>query len=43
MVKMPEPKVATKQMIEQIFDDSATSYNRTGPSIFTQFGTRLVE
>jgi len=40
---MPEPRVATKQMIEQMFDGAATSYNRTGPSIFTQFGTRLVE
>lgn len=40
---MPEIIVATKQMIEQIFDGAATSYNRTGPSIFTQFGTRLVE
>ncbi len=40
---MPEPMVATKQMIEQIFDGAATSYDRTGPSIFTQFGTRLVE
>ncbi len=40
---MPEPVVATKQMIEQIFDGAAMSYNRTGPSIFTQFGRRLVE
>jgi ubiquinone/menaquinone biosynthesis C-methylase UbiE len=35
--------VATKQMIEEMFDGAATSYNRTGPSIFTQFGARLVE
>jgi ubiquinone/menaquinone biosynthesis C-methylase UbiE len=41
MEKMP--MVATKQVIEQLFDDAATSYNRTGPSIFTQFGARLVE
>jgi ubiquinone/menaquinone biosynthesis C-methylase UbiE len=41
MEKMP--KVATKQVIEEIYDGAATSYNRTGPSIFTQFGTRLVE
>jgi O-methyltransferase/aklanonic acid methyltransferase len=41
--KMPEPRVASKQMIEQLFDGAATSYNRTGPSIFTSFGTRLVE
>jgi ubiquinone/menaquinone biosynthesis C-methylase UbiE len=43
MEKMLKPMVATKQMIEQMFDDAATSYNRTGPSIFTQFGTRLIE
>lgn len=41
MEKMP--MVATKQVIEQLFDDAAASYNRTGPSVFTQFGTRLVE
>lgn len=40
---MPEPMVATKQVIEQLFDDAATSYNCTGPSIFTQFGARLAE
>jgi ubiquinone/menaquinone biosynthesis C-methylase UbiE len=40
---MSEPMVATKQMIEQIFDDAASLYNRAGPSIFTQFGERLVE
>ncbi len=40
---MPEPMVATKQVIEQLFDNAAASYNRTGPSIFTQFGKRLVE
>jgi ubiquinone/menaquinone biosynthesis C-methylase UbiE len=40
---MLEPIVATKQVIEQLFDDAATSYNRIGPSVFTQFGTRLVE
>jgi ubiquinone/menaquinone biosynthesis C-methylase UbiE len=43
MKKMLEPMVATKQMIEQLFDGAATSYDRTGPSIFTQFGARLVE
>lgn len=37
------PMVANKQMIEQIFDGAATSYNRAGPSIFTQFGQHLVE
>jgi len=40
---MPQPMVATKQMIEQVFDDAATSYNRTGPSFFSQFGIRLIE
>lgn len=40
---MTQPTFATKQMIEQVFDDAATSYNRTGPSFFTQFGARLVE
>jgi len=40
---MPEPKMITKQMIEQVFDDSAISYDRVGPSIFTQFGKRLVD
>ena len=43
MEKMLEPMVATKQMIEQLFDGAAKSYNRTGPSIFTQFGARLAE
>jgi O-methyltransferase/aklanonic acid methyltransferase len=40
---MPEPIVATKEMVEQIFDGAAPTYNRTGPDIFTQFGIRLVE
>ena len=40
---MPEITVATKQMIEQLFDGAAKSYDRIGPSIFTQFGARLVE
>ena len=35
---MPEPRIATKAMIEQMFDNVATSYDQTGPSIFTQFG-----
>jgi ubiquinone/menaquinone biosynthesis C-methylase UbiE len=38
-----EPTIITKQVIEQVFDDSAISYDRVGPSIFTQFGDRLVE
>ena len=40
---MLQPMVATKQMIEQLFDGAAASYDRTGPSIFTQFGARLVK
>ena len=40
---MPEPRILTKRMIEQIFDGSANSYDRVGPSIFSQFGERLVE
>jgi ubiquinone/menaquinone biosynthesis C-methylase UbiE len=38
-----EPTIITKQVIEQVFDDSAIAYDRVGPSIFTQFGNRLVE
>lgn len=41
--KMPEPMVGAKQRIEQTFDGAAASYDRIGPSIFTQFGRRLVE
>jgi ubiquinone/menaquinone biosynthesis C-methylase UbiE len=40
---MSQPMVATKQMIEQMFDGAAVSYDRTGPNIFTQFGRRLTE
>jgi O-methyltransferase/aklanonic acid methyltransferase len=40
---MPEPTVATKEMMEKIFDDAAISYDRVGPSIFARFGERLVE
>jgi len=40
---MSEPRILNKQMIEQLFDGAATSYDRVGPSIFTQFGARLVE
>jgi len=40
---MIEPIVATKQMIEEIFDGAAARYDREGPSIFRQFGARLVE
>jgi ubiquinone/menaquinone biosynthesis C-methylase UbiE len=41
--KIPELKIATKTMIEQLFDDAAALYDRTGPSIYTRFGARLVE
>ena len=41
--KKPEVRVATKAMIEQLFDDAAALYDHTGPGIFTRFGTRLVE
>jgi ubiquinone/menaquinone biosynthesis C-methylase UbiE len=40
---MAEPIVATKRMIEEIFDGAAALYDRAGPSIFQQFGARLVE
>ena len=40
---MPEPIVLTKRMIEQVFDETATSYDRVGPRFFSQFGERLVE
>lgn len=36
-------KIATKSMIEQLFDEAAASYDHAGPSIFTEFGGRLVE
>ncbi len=40
---MAEPIVATKQVIEEIFDGAAARYDRAGPNIFQQFGARLVE
>jgi ubiquinone/menaquinone biosynthesis C-methylase UbiE len=40
---MVEPLVATKEMLEQIFDGAAGLYDDAGPSIFRQFGARLVE
>jgi O-methyltransferase/aklanonic acid methyltransferase len=40
---MSEPVVATKQMIEDIFDGAASLYDCAGPSIFRQFGARLVD
>ena len=41
--KKPGPKIATKAMIEQLFDDAADIYDRAGPSLFTRFGARLAE
>ena len=40
---MAEPIVATKEMLEQIFDGAAGLYDEVGPSIFRQFGARLVD
>jgi ubiquinone/menaquinone biosynthesis C-methylase UbiE len=41
--EMPEMVVATKPMIEELFDGAATRYDCEGPSIFQQWGARLVE
>jgi O-methyltransferase / aklanonic acid methyltransferase len=41
--KKPGPKMATKAMIEQLFDDAADTYDQAGPSLFTRFGVRLAE
>jgi O-methyltransferase/aklanonic acid methyltransferase len=40
---MPELTVATKQNIEQAFDDSAATYDRVGPAIYEPFAQRLVD
>ncbi|MBI4787537.1 MAG: class I SAM-dependent methyltransferase [Chloroflexi bacterium] len=40
---MAEPIVATRQLVEEIFDGAAAGYDRAGPSLFRQFGARLVE
>ncbi len=40
---MPEPEIATKDLIEKIFDGAAPRYDREGPSVFHKFGARLVE
>lgn len=40
---MPEPQIATKELIEEIFDGAATRYDREGPSIFRVFGARLID
>ncbi len=41
--KKPKPKIATKAMIERLFDDAADIYDQAGPSLFTRFAERLVE
>ncbi len=41
--KAPDPTVATRGMIEQLFDGAADMYDCTGPGIFTRFGARLAE
>jgi len=38
---MPELTVATKQNIEEVFDDNAAAYDRVGPAIYEPFGKRL--
>jgi ubiquinone/menaquinone biosynthesis C-methylase UbiE len=40
---MAEPVIATKEMLEQIFDGAAGLYDQAGPSVFRQFGARLVD
>jgi len=40
---MPGLPISTKPMIEQIFNDAATAYDSVGPSIFAQFGERMLE
>ncbi len=40
---MPQPIVATKEHIEQIFDDAADLYDRQGPGLFRRFGRALVD
>jgi len=39
---MPGPTILSKENIEQIFNGAAASYDRIGPSIFAEFGERLV-
>lgn len=40
---MTEPIIATKEMVEGIFDGAADIYDQIGPHIFSQFGGRLVD
>lgn len=39
---MSGPIVATKQIIEEMFDGAAARYDREGPNVFAQFGARLI-
>lgn len=39
---MSNPIIATKPIIEETFDGAAERYDREGPSVFAQFGARLV-
>lgn len=40
---MPEPEIASKELIVDIFDGAASRYDREGPSVFRTFGARLVD
>lgn len=40
---MTEPIIATKELLEGVFDRAAAQYDRAGPRIFERFGARLVE
>jgi ubiquinone/menaquinone biosynthesis C-methylase UbiE len=40
---MPEPEIATKESIVDIFDGAASRYDREGPSIFRTLGAHLVD
>lgn len=40
---MPDPEIASKELIVDIFDGAASRYDREGPSVFRTFGVRLVD
>lgn len=40
---MPEPEIASKELIVDIFNGAASRYDREGPSVFRTFGARLVD
>jgi O-methyltransferase / aklanonic acid methyltransferase len=42
-VKMPGIAIATKPMIEEMFDGAAARYDREGPSLFSDWGEQLVQ